>query len=547
MPTKSKQLSDACEKCISSILNDELSTASWPAAMTPVLDLSLVSCTSSLTKFERLMILKPRMEAARLDVIVSDLLSPLLEAGDGSTQAMTQRETALFYFEHALRHDSLCRAVLERFARSDAESELTSSFDGTSAPPRSVSATRRARVQARTMILVLSAALRSQAASSQLPIDFYLKLLRRQAEISTMGASIETACATMTKHRSPVSILEPLKPLDSRRWRDLMNDELDAQAQQGRKTIIGMFGGAFQDMEKRCREAEKPWREEVARHENTRAALEVAQARINELERLRCADDRQRGDLKSENARLTNDLKDTYEQLDDCLDKIAGLEKRLEEAQDVASAEMEKSRKEIQRQDTHHHAAMGKITEQSDELRQQLDASHTRIRTLESEAERRGRDMNEKDARISDCMRQQEQLHGKTTDLEAHNVSLRTQMKDVTVSLEQQKADADQQLEHQTHAFEREMETLKSNAHQAELRFRSDLAARDKELGSERSSHAAELQGKISSLREFERRIRVLNKELHAKQVENTKLHKQWTSMQSNMQRMLAVAEVSLQ
>ncbi|KAL9086951.1 MAG: hypothetical protein Q9159_003913 [Coniocarpon cinnabarinum] len=391
--------------------------------------------------------------------------------------------------------------------------------------------------------LLLKVAIGSRISESPISSDLSLAFL--EVDHALAAHSIKTArrqAATMKKSDIPPPEV-PQPPVDSHNWRLAVRTELQQSAEQNHGAVMSLFSRACNDMDRRCQEAEKPWKEEEARHNVTRSNLDAAHARISELE----------GGLANEAetvSRLQRDASQNQENVarseterSVLVDERADLQRRLEEAIDSMKEQTERARAVEHQMATEHQTALAKLAEQIDDRQMRLMTKEQQVEDLEQKREQMKLKLTEKEVQVVELHDQRGRLEGEAATLEGRIAMLEDRIEAMNMSAEQQKVQAAKELGQQRLELETNLDTTRTNAQATEQHLRSELKERDTELEELRSLYEAERKSRDESISELESRVTGLTRDVRSKDAANVKLQRKWSSVQQNMQQLLAIDE----
>ena len=171
---------------------------------------------------------------------------------------------------------------------------------------------------------------------------------------------------------APVSLFEasstPQTMTNSYDWRNRLNKELARDAKHQYDSIVMMMGGVYQDLERRCDEAELPLRAEQMKNSNLTISLDASQAKLAELERKLLERNQLLGSSENERDCLQGQVLAFEQRAQSLSSRITDLEQEAraakEEAHDAAEAARETA---IQQELTH----LASMTEKDELLEEQ--------------------------------------------------------------------------------------------------------------------------------------------------------------------------------
>lgn len=236
--------------------------------------------------------------------------------------------------------DDLRQAILEYLTKNDT-SALLHQF-ATQEPPRidfscgqglsnicpSTYDETRIRLHQRLTVMILSIGLHSSPCDAGLGAVLAI-LLDKQTKLSSLKF-LCTACPSYKSQlqTSALSLFEagstPQMQGVSQNWRENLARELSRDVNRQHESVTRLIGEICRDLELRCSEAERPFREEQSRSRDLQAKLEDSQIRVDELEV-------QAQSQRSELDDLRNDKNSLKEQADSCEERLKDLGKKLEQ------------------------------------------------------------------------------------------------------------------------------------------------------------------------------------------------------------------------
>ncbi|KAL9055507.1 MAG: hypothetical protein Q9162_003504 [Coniocarpon cinnabarinum] len=384
--------------------------------------------------------------------------------------------------------------------------------------------------------LLLKVAIGSRISESPISSDLSSAFL--EVDHALAAYRIRTArrqAATMKKSDIPPPEV-PQPPVDSHNWRLAVRTELQQSAEQNHGAVMSLFSRACNDMDRRCQEVEKPWKEEEARHNVTRSNLDAAHARISELE----------GSLANETEKVSRLQRDASQNQENVarseaersvlVDERADLQCRLEEAIDSMKEETERARAVEHQMATEHQTALAKLAEQIDDRQMRLMTKEQQVEDLEQNREQMKLKLTEKEVQVVELHDQRGRLEGEAASLEGRIAMLEDRIEAMNMCAEQQKVQAAKELGQQRLELETDLNTARTKAQTTEQHLRSEL----KEL---RSLYEAERKSRDETISELESRVTGLTRDVRSKDAANVKLQRKWSSVQQNMQQLLAIDE----
>jgi len=136
--------------------------------------------------------------------------------------------------------------------------------------------------------LLLKTALHAPTGGACLDATIGLALLEKRNTVSSTVSPCEYYGLSLPSVMAPTSLLEavstPQTLTSSHDWRIRLFEELTRDAKYQYESIIKMVGDICQDLERRCDEAERPFRAEQLINSDFKFELQTSQARLVELE-----------------------------------------------------------------------------------------------------------------------------------------------------------------------------------------------------------------------------------------------------------------------
>lgn len=146
----------------------------------------------------------------------------------------------------------------------------------------------RMRLHQRLAVMILNVGLRSPRYNPDFS-DVLAALVEKQAKLlNTSFRCMEAPPAKQGPEKSSLSLFEagstPQTQTVSHNWRENIVRELSRDVNRQHESVIRMVGELCRDLELRCDEAERPYRDEQCRSRDLQACLDDSQAKVTELE-----------------------------------------------------------------------------------------------------------------------------------------------------------------------------------------------------------------------------------------------------------------------
>ena len=239
-------------------------------------------------------------------------------------------------------------------------------------------------------VMLLSTALYASGLETSLQCPFGL-LLQKQVQLSNHRLRHEDCRSRrpLLGEASRVPLFEarctPRVDSISHNWRTEIVDELSREAGCRYESLVRMVGDICRDLELRCTEAERPFREEQSRSQELQVHLEAAQRKVTELKVQARDREHEIISLKSERTELSDQIK-THKDCLKCLEAtLENIRQEFDQAKSNADIAVETTIENARQRDLAYLATLTGKDQVFDEQSSKLAASETRVKDLEYE------------------------------------------------------------------------------------------------------------------------------------------------------------------
>jgi SepF-like predicted cell division protein (DUF552 family) len=223
----------------------------------------------------------------------------------------------------------------------------------------------------------------------RLDVTMGLALLEKRNTIpSTMPPCEYHGLSLSSVSMAPTSLLEavstPQTLTSSRNWRPRLFKELTRDAKYQYESVVKMVGDICQDLERRCDEAERPFRAKQVKNSDLEFELQTSQARLVELESQVLEGTQVSERLELDRDHLQGQVQTFEQRVQILCGRLAELEQESHEAKKEAKSAAEAAREMAKQQELTHLASMTGKDELLDEQGVKLVDLEARASDLES-------------------------------------------------------------------------------------------------------------------------------------------------------------------
>ncbi len=237
--------------------------------------------------------------------------------------------------------------------------------------------------------LLLKTALHAPTGGACLDATIGLALLEKRNTVSSTVSPCEYYGLSLPSVMAPTSLLEavstPQTLTSSHDWRIRLFEELTRDAKYQYESIIKMVGDICQDLERRCDEAERPFRAEQLINSDFKFELQTSQARLVELESQILERTQVSEGLEVERRHLQGQVQACEQRVQLLGGRLAELEQESYEAKKEAESAAEAACETAKQQELTHLACMTGKDELLEEQGVKLVDLEARASGLESE------------------------------------------------------------------------------------------------------------------------------------------------------------------
>lgn len=237
--------------------------------------------------------------------------------------------------------------------------------------------------------LLLKTAFHAPAGGAHLDAKMGLALLDKRNTMSSTVSPCEYYGLSLSSVMAPTSLLEavstPQTLTSSHDWRTRLFKELTRDAKYQYEAIVKMVGDICQDLERRCNEAERPFRAEQVINNDLKFELQTSRARLIELESQVLERTQVLEGLEVERRHLQGQVQAFEQRVQLLGSRLAELEKESYEAKKEAESAAEAACETAKQQELTHLACMTGKDEMLEEQGVKLADLEARASGLESE------------------------------------------------------------------------------------------------------------------------------------------------------------------
>lgn len=371
---------------------------------------------------------------------------------------------------------------------------------------------------------LLGTALSFESTGQSFPKDVALKLLQEQKDLSWSFRTDPPRIAAKRHKIAAIPNSQTGRDIQARKWQDLLSAELDKHALEARQTMLHHFSRACHDLEERCMDVERPLREEEKRHQETKHALEITQAKLTQLEQTSRSRQECIEQLRMETEQAAVDLNIAYTELEEQCLKTREVEAKLSEVQEKAACEARDIRETCQEKSMELQTRFARSVEKVDDQRVELEARSSRIEDLQRMVEKTQNSLAEHQDRLGaleDCkQRLTLEKAGLQSDVEnLHAVNAEHERK-----LEKQIQASAQDLKQLEKFHNEQLQHHEQEASEHKRQIQTTIQALEEQLEEQRSLSAADMAAKDKLLQDWERKFKSQASDLRLKTAEAEKL-----------------------
>lgn len=427
-------------------------------------------------------------------------------------------------------------AVIQLLSRNSDKELFTTLFNSTFTSANSASTQLQIEFQISLMSFLLGVTLSCQDDEKRLSPDLALKLLVREQYLSKSFRSLQDSKQHLPRHQNNFSNLGNLSSESkycSRNWQEVLSSEINKQAVQHRKTVIEMLSGALHDLQARCDDAERPLRDEQAKHQETKRELELIQTKISQLETLRVS-------LEEHIRQLRQEARDTGCELDEASSQvgkkdlqISELQERLKETKRKAEEESKNAR-QIQTQEcVELQVRIAEQVETIDEQNKELETRSSRILSLLNEEQANKDSIDEFQSRVKEFDKNEQRLTSKISELEDTMNHIHAIHEQKTAELQQQKVTAAESLRKLQEANDKQVEVLEQEALRRDEILQAKISRQESEFDALKAQHLEAIAAKDNIQNESDKKVKSQGRQLRAKDAEIKRLKSALASIQN--------------
>ena len=247
-----------------------------------------------------------------------------------------------------------------------------------------------ARLHERLRVLMVTIGLHSLPGDADVE-KFLDSLVEKQVRLPhRLSPCIECASLKKRPMKSSLSLFEacstPRTQSVSHNWKETLFQEMSMNMHHQQEAVAKVFGEICRDLELRCVEAERPFREEVSRSCDLQTELEDSQARTTELEALVRSQSCELDELRKDKHRHSKETDAFEERLQDLSEQLSQMRQNFNQAKGdnerAAKGALERSRQ----QDLDYMAVIAGKDLLLEEQATKLALSENYVKDLEDEA-----------------------------------------------------------------------------------------------------------------------------------------------------------------
>jgi len=282
------------------------------------------------------------------------------------------------------------------------------------------------------IVTVLSIVLRSPSSGKDLDA-ISMTLLNKQTQLSTAAVyCAECAGSKPVPSKASLSLFEagstPRANTISHEWRENMVRELSRGANREYESVTRMVGDICRDLELRCDEAERPYREEKIKSHNLGAKIEASRAKVAELEVNLRTQSSNLDDLKIEKSVLSKQLMTTEKRLKDQAEELEKVRHEFDQAKDASERAAQAAIETSRDQDLAYLATLTGKDEILEEQAIKLTTSESCISNLEEQVA----ELTAEEAKLAETIRNNETMMRELNDgIATANVLIATKQVEV--------------------------------------------------------------------------------------------------------------------
>lgn len=244
------------------------------------------------------------------------------------------------------------------------------------------------KLQQRFCFLLLQTGL--HASGNEMSIDSRLITALLEKQITLSCSPEACTCVPSSKTSRPISLFETqsTQGMLSREWQERLKDRLSSDAEFQQHTIFKIVDEVCRDLQARCDDAERPYREELDRSRNLELKIRALDDLVAELRRQNEDCSHSINGLESEKLHIAQRAEAAEVRSQAVADEVESLRKKLESAESEATRTRKEFSEAARQQDLLYMATITGKDEELEEKALQIDTLDSKVDVLDHDLSR---------------------------------------------------------------------------------------------------------------------------------------------------------------
>ena len=298
------------------------------------------------------------------------------------------------------------------------------------------------KLQQRFCLLLLQTGL--HASGNEMSIDSRLLTALLERRIALSYSPVACTCIHTSKASRPISFFEThsTQGMPSRAWKDRLKDQLSSDAEFQQHTVAKIMDEVCRDLEARCDDAERPYREELERSRHLELKIKTLDDLVAELRRQNEDYSHSISGFETEKLNITQRAEAAEMRSHAVADEVENLRTQLECVKSEATRTRKEFSEAARQQDLLYMATITGKDEELEEkalkidmldskvdvLDRELSRSVSHVQHLEASIAQRSQELTEAMDLIAEKKKELESLSHSNSRLDLDNESLRSRV-----------------------------------------------------------------------------------------------------------------------